>query len=83
MRRTLHQLARPVLLLRVWRPQPRPFTVGGLMPNQPKTPGRLIRVDEALWRAAQDAAAANDETVSDVVRRALRNYVKRHARPPA
>lgn len=44
------------------------------MPNQPKTPGRLIRVDEALWRAAQARAKENGETVSDVVRRALRDY---------
>lgn len=47
------------------------------MPNQPKTPGRLVRVDEALWRAAQETARANSETVSNVVRRALRAYVKR------
>lgn len=46
------------------------------MPNQPKTPGRLIRVDEALWRAAQERAKHNGETVSEVIRRALRDYTK-------
>lgn len=45
------------------------------MPNQPKTPGRLVRVDEALWRASQAKARENGETVSEVIRRALREYV--------
>jgi len=48
-----------------------------VMPNQPKTPGRAIRVDDQLWTSAQSAAASNGEAVSDVVRRALAAYVKR------
>ena len=46
------------------------------MPNQPKTPNRVVRVDDALWVAAQERAAENGETVSDVIRRALRAYTK-------
>ena len=45
------------------------------MPNQPKTPQRKVRVEEELWRSAQAAAHNRGETVSDVIRRALRRYV--------
>lgn len=47
------------------------------MPNQPKTPMHSLRVDDALWQAAKAAAAANGETLADVVRRALAGYVRR------
>jgi hypothetical protein len=49
------------------------------MPNQPATPARAVRVPDGLWLAAQEAAAANDETVSDVIRRALERYIKKAA----
>ena len=49
------------------------------MPNQPKTPIRTVRVGDSLWEAAQDAAAQRGETVSDVVRRALEEYVAQTA----
>ena len=45
------------------------------MPNQPKTPARSVRVPDELWHAAQQAAAANGETVTDVIVRALIEYV--------
>lgn len=47
-----------------------------LMSDQPKTPARAVRVDGALWRAAQGRAAERGETVSDVIRRALRWYTR-------
>jgi predicted HicB family RNase H-like nuclease len=47
-----------------------------VMPNAPKTPSRNVRVSDELWQAAQAQAAENGETVSDVVRRALEEYVK-------
>jgi predicted transcriptional regulator len=47
------------------------------MPNVEKTPRRTVRVEEALWAAAQDAAEAEGRTVSDVIRDALTRYVKR------
>lgn len=49
----------------------------GTVPNKPKTPLRAIRVPDELWQAAQAEAAANGESVSDVVRHALELYVKR------
>ena len=45
------------------------------MPNQPKTPHRTIRVPDDLWEAAQVKASREGVTVSDVVRRALTEYV--------
>ena len=47
------------------------------MPNQPKTPSRNVRVSDELWTAAQAKAAERDETVADVIRRALERYVSR------
>lgn len=41
--------------------------------------GRLVRVDDDLWQDAQRVAAQRDENVSEVVRAALRRYVKRHS----
>lgn len=35
---------------------------------------RSFRVADEIWEAAQEAAAARDESVSDVLRRALREY---------
>jgi hypothetical protein len=46
------------------------------MPNQPKTPTRNVRVDDELWQAALDKARAEDRTISDVIRAALRRYVR-------
>lgn len=48
------------------------------MPNQPATPIRTVRVDDELWYAVQRAAADNGETVTDVILRALRKYVRDH-----
>ena len=41
----------------------------------PATPSHNVRVDRALWQAAQAKAAKRRESVSDVVRRALVDYV--------
>lgn len=45
------------------------------MVKQPM-PTRQVRVGEKLWGEAKTAAEANDETISDVIRRALIQYVK-------
>lgn len=45
------------------------------MPNQPKTPNRVFRAPDEEYLPAQAAARANGETVTDVLRRALRDYV--------
>jgi hypothetical protein len=41
------------------------------------TTPRAIRVPDDLWAAALAKAQQRDETVSDVVRRALERFVKR------
>ncbi len=60
-----------------------PGTIGR-MPNQPKTPQRTVRVDDELWAAAKATAAARDEAVSEVIVRALEDYVAegRKVMPP-
>lgn len=45
------------------------------MVKQPKVV-RNIRVELPLWDDAKAAADENDETISDVIRRALTDYVK-------
>ena len=41
------------------------------------TTPRAIRIPDDLWAAALNKAHERDETVSDVIRRALEKYVKR------
>lgn len=48
-----------------------------IVPNQPKTPLKSFRIPEDLYRAAQAKAAERNESLSQVVRRALERYVKR------
>lgn len=48
------------------------------VPNQPETPNRTIRVPDELWEAAKRKAADRGETVTDVVLRALRTYVREY-----
>ena len=49
----------------------------GSMPNKPKTPHRTIRVEDALWEAAQAAAGARGETISEAIRAFLKRYSKK------
>lgn len=51
--------------------------MSAVSPNKPRTKNRVVRVPDDLWDAAKTAAASNGETVSDVIRRALREYVDR------
>ena len=46
------------------------------MPNAPRTPLRSFRIPDDLYTEAQQIAATQDESVSDVVRQALERYVK-------
>jgi hypothetical protein len=39
---------------------------------------RNFRAEDALWRRAQDVAAKRDESLSDVLRAALVNYIAQH-----
>jgi antitoxin component of RelBE/YafQ-DinJ toxin-antitoxin module len=47
--------------------------------NQPRqdNPARAVRVEDDLWDTAKAKAAERGETVSDVIRRALKRYVAR------
>jgi predicted DNA binding CopG/RHH family protein len=45
-------------------------------PNQPATPNRTIRVSDELWDAVKRKAADRGETVTDVILRALRRYLR-------
>lgn len=49
-----------------------------MAPNQPATPLHSVRVDQDLWEAAQRVAADRDETVTDVLVRALQRYVREY-----
>lgn len=46
------------------------------MPNQPKTPHRTVRIPGELWTKAQQRAADEGTTVSDVIRAALERYIQ-------
>jgi hypothetical protein len=48
------------------------------MPNKPRpeNPARAIRVEDALWKAAQKRAAERGETVSEAIRRFLERYTR-------
>jgi len=48
------------------------------MPNQPRpdNPARSVRVPDDLWTAAKAEAERRGETVTDVLLRALRRYVR-------
>lgn len=41
---------------------------------------RNIRIDDDLWRAARQVAQDRGETLSEVIRAALRRYIARHTR---
>ena len=47
-----------------------------MTPNRPGTPTTTFRLDPALLARAKAKATERGETVTDVVRRALREYVK-------
>lgn len=50
----------------------------GNMPNKPKTPSRNVRVEDELWNEALRITAERGETVADVIRAALKRYVKKN-----
>lgn len=48
----------------------------GVTPNQPKTPTHSVRVDEELWQAALRKAHDRGETLTEVIVRALKAYLR-------
>lgn len=47
------------------------------VPNKPKTPLHSFRVDDDLWRAAQEKARAEDSNLGVVLRAFLKRYVSK------
>jgi hypothetical protein len=47
------------------------------MAGKGHTPARSIRIPDDEWRAAQQRAAERGETLTDVIRRALKRYAAR------
>lgn len=45
-------------------------------PNQPKTKKHGVRVPEDLWQAALEKAHRRGETITDVILRALKAYLR-------
>ncbi len=45
-------------------------------PNQPKTPKRSVRVPDELWQAVKVKAKQRGETITDVIVRALKRYLR-------
>jgi antitoxin component of RelBE/YafQ-DinJ toxin-antitoxin module len=54
-------------------------TTSGMRRTGASAESLTIRIDAPLKVAAEKAAAANDETLSQVIRRALREYVSQNA----
>ncbi len=46
------------------------------VPNQPATPNRTVRIPDELWEAVKKKASDRGETITDVVIRALKRYVR-------
>jgi predicted transcriptional regulator len=40
------------------------------------TARRTVRIPDELWEAAQEAAEERGESVSDIIRRALEDYIR-------
>ena len=45
-----------------------------LVPNQPRTPNRAVRVPDATWLPAQEAARRRGDTLSEIMRDSLDAY---------
>lgn len=46
------------------------------MPNQPKTPNRVIRISDELWSLVEEQAERDGCSKSDVVRAALERQLR-------
>jgi hypothetical protein len=46
------------------------------VPNAPKTPTKTFRCPDDLWNPAKAKAASEERTVTDVLIKALQEYVK-------
>ena len=60
-------------LARVWPHLP---LASRVVPNSPKTPKHGVRVPDDLWQSVKRIAADRGETITDVIIRALKRYVR-------
>lgn len=51
------------------------------MPQPPRKPVHSFRVEDEIWNAAVRVATERQESLSDVLRRALVRYVKKNQSP--
>lgn len=49
----------------------------GTMPQPPKKPVHSFRVEDSIWNDAVALATVRQESLSDVLRKALQAYVRR------
>lgn len=49
---------------------------GAVPPNKPKTPTHSVRVPQELWDAVRAKAKRQGETITDVIIRALKRYLR-------
>lgn len=49
---------------------------GAVPPNKPKTPTHSVRVPQDLWDAVRAKAKRRGETITDVILRALKAYLR-------
>lgn len=47
-----------------------------MAPNKPKTPKHGVRVPDDLWQAAKVKAHDHGETITEVIIRALKRYLR-------
>lgn len=48
----------------------------GVMPQPPKKPVHSFRVEDAIWNEAVEIATQRQESLSDVLRKALVRYIR-------
>lgn len=46
------------------------------MPNKPRTPKHGVRIPDELWQAVKIRAKERGETITDVILRALKRYLR-------
>lgn len=52
--------------------------LGCVSPNQPRTPSRSVRISDELWEELRRRADERGETVTDVILRAIRAYLREY-----
>jgi len=48
------------------------------VPNSPATPARSVRIPDELWATLRAVADERGETITDVILRAIRQYLRHY-----